>query len=106
MAFTGNEDHSYDWDDAKKLTKKYRDQMSPGDRKGGYFSKAAIQSLLDQDKCVGIRYYYGLDDNDDQVMVVVGVESDENDLVGGTYICLEASMPCPPYCGNNNIINS
>jgi hypothetical protein len=107
MAFTGNEDHSIDFKEAAELTKNYRNQMEPGNRKGGYFSKDAIYSLLEQERCVGIRYYYGLDDDDNQVLVVVGVGANENDLIGDNeYVCIEASVPCPNQCGAANILNS
>jgi hypothetical protein len=106
MAFTGNEDHSITFEDAAELTRNYRREMKAGDRKGGYFSQDAIQTLLDQENCVGIRYYYGLDDDDQQVLVLVGVGKDENDLIGARYVCIEASIPCPAQCGADNILNS
>lgn len=106
MTFTGHEDHEISFNDAAILTKRYRDQMSSGDCKGGYFSRDAIESLLAQDGCVGIRYYYGLDQSDTQVLVVVGVDADENDLIGNDNVCIEMSILCPEHCGDSNILNS
>ncbi len=105
MSFTGNEVHNISFEDAAKLTKLYRDQMNEEDRKGGFFGRKAILALLDQKGCVGIRYYYGLDENDKQVLVIVGADSDENDLIGEDYLAMEMSIPCPNHCGEENILN-
>lgn len=104
MSFTGKEDHSITLEAAAKLTKKYRDSVHAQDIKGGFFGRDAIQELLDQDECVGIRYYYGLDENNVKVMVLVGAKADEDDLDHGAL--KEASLLCPPRCGKNNPLNS
>ena len=104
MSFTGKEDHAISLADAAKLTKKYRDQMRPTDIKGGFFGRDAIQAILDQTSCVGIRYYYGLDANNKQVLVLVGAKENMDDMVDG--VLDENSLPCPSYCGVNNQLNS
>ncbi|TAH39067.1 MAG: hypothetical protein EYC69_12795 [Bacteroidetes bacterium] len=106
MAFTGNENHDISFDDAAKLTLRYREKAGSEARKGGFFGRKAIQDLLEQDDCVGIRYYYGLDDNDEQVLVLVGTNADENDLVGSTFLAFENAVFCPPTCGEDNVLNS
>lgn len=106
MSFTGNEHHDISFEDASTLTKKYRDQMAPSSRLGGFFGEAAVRDLLDQTNCVGIRYYYGLDKDNKQVLVLVGTDANENDLVGEGKLCMEMAIPCPDRCGNNNILNS
>ena len=62
MSFTGNEEHTISFNKAAEMTKRYGDQMAKEDRKGGFFGKKAIEALLEQTDCVGIRYYYGLDE--------------------------------------------
>jgi hypothetical protein len=106
MAFTGREDHTISFEAAGDLTKNYRASMDAGDRKGGYFSKDALLALLNQSGSVGIRYYYGLDADDKQVMVLVGVSANEDDLTGDGDLCMEMSIPCPNQCGSANILNS
>lgn len=106
MAFTGSEQHEISFEVGGALTKKYRDQMAPGQRKGGFFGSEAIQALLNQDHCVGIRYYYGLDKNGKQELVLVGTDANENDLVGEGNLCMDVSIPCPDRCGENNILNT
>lgn len=107
--FTGNEDHTISFENAGKLTKNYRNQMNPEDKKGGFFGEKAILTLLSQQDCVGIRYYYGLNEKEEkkvQVLVIVGVDKNENDLVGEKYVCFEMALPCPDCCSNDNILNS
>jgi len=104
MAYTGNEDFKIDLVDAKVLTRRYRGTMSTTDKSGGYFGKSNLIALLSQDTCVGIRYYYGLDENNVQVLVIVGVDSNQNDLLNG--LILERSFPCPTSCGEANELNS
>jgi hypothetical protein len=103
--FYGNEDHGISFNDASALTKNYR-QANPVDLKGGFFGKDAIMELLNQNGCVGIRYYYGKTSSGEKVLVLVGTDTNENDLVGATDVCKEAAIPCPPRCGNANLLNS
>ena len=105
--FTGKENHDISFNDAGVMTKAYR-TANPGQILGGFFGKDALMEMLNETDCVGIRYYYGLDGNGNKVMVLVGTDANENDLVDETKgdVCKEMSIICPPHCGNNNILNS
>lgn len=50
---------------------------------GGAFNKDAILKLLNQPGCTGIRYYYGVNDQDQPVLVLVGIDATGKDLTGG-----------------------
>jgi hypothetical protein len=102
--FTGSENHDIRIDEAAALTARYRAKMQANDKQGGFFGRDAIEAILSQARCVGIRYYYGLDSQNQQVMVLVGVDEFENDLADG--ILAEASVTCPPRCSENNSLNS
>jgi hypothetical protein len=104
MAFTGNEDHYISLEAASELTKNYRDAEEYGDIKGGFFGKTTIQRILDQEGCVGIRIYYGQDEDGTPKFVLVGVEENEDDIIEGEIA--QASTPCPPDCGSSNELNS
>lgn len=104
MDFTGNEDHSISLAEAAEMTARYRGQMTEEQIKGGFFGARAIMTILDQSDCVGIRYYYGLDSNNKQVLVLVGVLANQDDIVDG--ILAEVSLPCPTFCGSDNSLNS
>lgn len=103
MSFTGNENHDITLAEASAWTANFR-AANPTSIKGHYFGNRAIGDILEQTGCVGIRIYYALDDNGVQQLIVVGVDADENDMCNG--LLAERSMPCPPYCGNNNCLNS
>ena len=104
MPFDGHEDHRITLQEAAEMTKRYRDQMTATEIKGGYFGRDAIEEILEQPDCVGIRYYYGLDTNGSQVLVLTGVLANENDMQNGAL--MERSRPCPPACGSPNQLNS
>ena len=104
MAFTGNEKHSISLEDASKLTENYRKTAGTGAVLGGYFSKTVLNKMLTQEGCIGIRYYYGRTDGDKPTLVLVGVDSDGNDITGGDLA--EYSVDCPPYCPKENELNS
>jgi hypothetical protein len=102
--FTGNEDHVIPLSDGKVFTKNYRETIETGDTLGGFFGKRDLMLLLGQPACVGFRYYYGIDSNNEKVLVLVGTDENENDLING--IILEKAAPCPTRCGNTNVLNS
>ena len=99
MSFTGNEDHSIELTEAAEWCANYRDE-EPNGVHAHFFGKAAINSILAQSGCVGIRIYYALDNNGAKHLILVGTKSDENDIYDG--VLAEKSVPCPPYCGNSS----
>ncbi len=106
--FTGHEDHNISLEDAAKMTKRFRLSLAPllGGIIGGYFSKDAIQSVLNQDSVVGIRIYNAL--TADLIplpqFVIVGVNAAGVDITAG--VIIEHSNLCPPTCGPGNLLNS
>lgn len=94
--FTGKEEHTITLTDAKALTKEYRDKAGTGAILGYYFSKDALQEILNQKDCVGIRHYYGEEDDGKPVLVLVGVTADGSDMTAG--VLVEFGFPCPPKC--------
>jgi hypothetical protein len=102
--FTGNEDHDICLADATTLIRYFREKAGKNAVKGGFFGSAALQQVLDQEGVVGIRYYYGQEKDGRPVLVIVGVDQYGNDLIDG--FLLERGVPCPPFCGWFNTLNS
>ena len=102
MSFTGNEDHSITLATAAEWTANYREAHKTW-LKGHFFGKKAINDILVQANCVGIRIYYALDPDGVQRLVIVGVKANEDDLVNGSLA--ERGIPCPPFCGSGNVLN-
>ena len=96
MAFTGDEDHSINLKDAAKLTANYRESAGAESFLGGYFSKNAILNILNQQSCVGLRIYNATSDTGEPTFVLVGVNSNGDDLTDGGLA--EFVSACPPYC--------
>jgi hypothetical protein len=104
MSFTGNEDHSISLATASAWTKKFRNSSNEGDTIAHFYGKEAIQAILDQANCVGIRIYYAIDDNGNKQLVLVGANAAENDLYEG--LLAERGTPCPTKCSATNPLNS
>ena len=103
MAFTGSEDHSISLQEASQLTANYRSQAGDGAVLASFFGKQTIQKILDQEDCVGIRIYYGLE-NSTPVLVLVGAKANEDDIISGELA--QTGVQCPPVCGSANDLNS
>lgn len=102
--FTGNENHSIPLPEAAQMTLNYRNSSPANATLGHYFGKTAIIGLLNQAGAVGMRLYYGLDDNDKKQLIAVAVDANGNDLYEG--LILDRTIHCPPFCGNANPLNS
>lgn len=104
MNYTGNEDHSISLTEASELTANYRNAQTDDYIRAEFFGKNAILDLLNQDNCIGMRIYYGLDNNGVKKLVLVGVDGNGNDLDSG--VILDKGFPCPTYCSSSNSLNS
>jgi hypothetical protein len=71
--------------------------------KGGLFGKEAIEALLQQAGCIGVRFYLGLDKAGKKTMVLFGVDAKGNDLLA--YVA-DQNVPCPNYCPDGNFLNT
>jgi hypothetical protein len=105
MSFTGSEDHSISLEDAAALTKNYRNASESGAIIAEFFGKEALEGILAQERCVGIRCYYGKKDDGSPALVLVGADANENDLLDEDKI-VQAGDPCPPFCASSNKLNS
>lgn len=102
MAFNGKEGGKISLEQGASLTKKYRN-ANPDARKGNFYGKDILKQLLEQNGCMGIRMYYGIDDDGNQELVLVAADADENDILD---LVVDLSKPCPNRCGSPNVLNS
>lgn len=100
MSFTGKENHDITLDEAVSWTRAYRANSAENSTKAHFFGKDAIQAILDQEQCVGIRVYYALDPEGKQQLIIVGADANEQDLHQGKLA--ERSFPCPPLCDSTS----
>ena len=106
MSFTGNEGQSITLTEASTLTANYRNanDNETGLILGHFIGINKINLILAQEGCVGVRTYYGIDENGKKNIVMVGVDSSENDLIDG--VILDKAINCPPHCGTSNALNN
>lgn len=102
MSFNPNQDHSISLQDAAEMTKAYRDN-NPGAIIGGFFGKDAIQAILDQPECVGLKFYYA-EENGAPTLVLCGAKANQDDLYLGQLA--EQALPDPPYNSSQNPLNN
>ena len=105
MSFTGKEGDFITLSDGASYTAAYR-AANPGSTQGHFLGATKLKSVLAQANCVGLRFYYGINPSGEKQLVVVGVDSNENDLITGASLILDKSVICPPNCGNSNSLNS
>lgn len=102
MAFDGTEGGAISLAEGAILTKEHR-LRNPTALKARFFGKDIINQILDQEGCMGIRVYFGQDEDGNRQLVLAGADSDENDLLD---LVADTSIPCPNYCSSNNALNS
>jgi hypothetical protein len=104
MSFTGHEDHFIPLPEASEWTANYRNVNAAGSTIAHFFGKDAIQAILNQSNCVGIRIYYAIDNLGEKQLIIVGANAAENDLYQG--LLADKSYPCPAQCSTPNPLNS
>ena len=104
MSFNGGEGRAIDPNKASEWTSSFREEH-PGEITAHFFGRDILMSILSQEGCEGIRFYYGLDGGVPQ-LIAVGADSDENDQLGGNRIVADESCPCPPHSSQPNMLNS
>jgi len=98
--FKGNEGEKITIEEAVKFTENYRNSEKAEAIKAEFIGKDLVEEILGQEKCVGLRLYFGKNEKGDLNIVVVGADEDGNDLYQG--VIAEKLPPCPPYCGTSS----
>lgn len=102
MAFNGTEGGEITLDQGSAMTAEYR-RLNPNSTIAHFFGKEILERILDQENCVGIRAYYGINEEGKKELILVGADSEENDL---TNLVVDLSAPCPKACSKANALNS
>jgi len=95
--FNGKENHQIDLVKALRLIKNHEMNAKGQTLKGGFIGRDALQKVLAQQGCTGIRYYYAQNDDGTPTIVVFGVDAKGVDIQTG--VLLDIIIPCPPFCG-------
>jgi hypothetical protein len=70
--------------------------------RGGHFPREAIDAILAQPGCTGIRFYYGSNDDGSPAIVMLGIDADNADMTAGEII--DTHFPCPPFCDESSAL--
>jgi hypothetical protein len=104
MAFNGDEGSVVTLTEASGWTANYRRTIASGEIIAQFVGRKKLLEILDQEDCMGIRFYYGIGDDGKKNLIAVGATSDENDMVDG--VLIDRVIPCPPKCSTKNALNS
>lgn len=111
MPFNGTEGTAIDPHLAGDWTHTFQNSV-PGDAtKAVFFGRKILETILAQNGCEGIRFYFGLSSGSVQLngamqLVAVGADSQENDQLDDGQIVADEGMPCPSYCSHPNALYS
>jgi len=64
--------------------------------RGGHLPRTAIDEILAQPGCNGLRFYFGTKADGSTTLVFVGIDAGERDMTDG--VIVEDYYPCPPFC--------
>jgi len=101
MAFNGTEGEIITLAEGAAMTKEWRRTNSNGN--AVTYGRDTLNQLLGQADCVGIRFYFAIDDDGKNTLVLVGVDADENDLLN---VVADRGIKCPIRCSERNELNS
>lgn len=96
ILYTGKENHVISLEKAQKLTETFQLAAKPGEMMAAYLGRNIFQKILDQEECVGIRIYNAISEKGTPTFVIVGVDGNGNDMIGGPVG--DETLPCPPWC--------
>ncbi|NUO81813.1 hypothetical protein HUU05_17215 [candidate division KSB1 bacterium] len=95
--------HEISLQEASQLTARFQENLQPGQPKGGFFGKQALQRLLDHPECVGLRFFFGAHKDGKRAIVGMCVDKFGAERFYGPMV--ELSTACPPFCGWPNQLN-
>lgn len=102
MPFDGTEGSPIALEVAAEATARYR--ATGAGIHAHFFGRDILQDILDQDDCMGIRMYYGMDEDGVSQLILVGANAEEEDLYDG--IVADRSVPCPNRCALASPLNA
>lgn len=95
--------------DAARMIAAFRSR-SPGAIRGWLFDRRAVDALLAQPNCAGLRVYRAIKDDGTENVILVGTDELGTDLgtesTDGAGLVAEVSWPCPPVCGATSALSA
>jgi hypothetical protein len=92
---TGREGGPIDLEVAASWTKNYREKH-PDSTISQFFGKEILESILSQEGCLGIRFYYAHDHEGKSHLVITGVTHDGEDQIHDKHQAAPHADPAAP----------
>jgi hypothetical protein len=96
---TSRDKHWIDLKSAVELTTQWR-KRQPEAPKAIAFDRAALERILKQEHCAGVRCYFAAKADTTWTLVLVGINAKGQDLASGEIA--EEGNPCPPDCDSSS----
>jgi hypothetical protein len=100
--FPDAEKHEISLEEAKKHIQRHKKNPIHPNHHGGSFDRAAIDKILAQRGCKGLRYYHGRNEDGHPNLVLVGVDKAGKDMTKASI--MEKSTLCPPFCDSESVL--
>jgi len=95
MAVTGDEGGFISSEQAEEWINNFQETY-PEEIFAHLVGKNKLASVVQQQGCLGIRIYNGVDSSGVKKIIIYGVDANGDGL---TNYILDQAQPCPPYCG-------
>lgn len=79
-------------------------RANPGQPSAAAITRPALEALLAQSGCSGVRMYYGQKPDGVRTLVLVAMDEMGNDLDEG--LIMDQVIPCPPFCAMDSALDS
>ena len=96
-------DHEIGVTEAREMIVRFK-RNHPGEKTAAAFTRVPLDQILAQRGCAGIRMYFAQHEDGSPTLVLVGVDSDGNDLDEG--FIAQKSFLCPPFCDLNSVLDT
>jgi hypothetical protein len=105
--FTGKEGKAFSNAVLQKMIKRHQDHH---EIRGQFFGRDILTKILEQPDCMGIRFYYAINEEGQKTLVLVGADAKGASMWpseavtgklkggGGGNTGGDAAYPCPPWC--------
>src|SRR6185312_9238692 len=67
-------------------------ESHPGENRGYHIGRNIIDAILAQPGCVGMRFYYGLNEKSQKTLVYVGIDAEGKDIVKRTVVMCSGDL--------------
>ncbi len=96
-------DHQIGMTEARELIGRWK-RTNPDQKSSAAVTRVALDRILAQDGCSGVRMYFALLPDMTMTLVAVGVDEFGNDMDEGELA--EKLFQCPPFCPMDSALDS